>query len=84
MRGSIEMMVGLSDAQLDCGLAHHASWAGRRPTGLWPPELGYRPRGQVADATADPESVDRHGTPTLPRTGPELPGLEEHPAMAAS
>jgi 1,4-alpha-glucan branching enzyme len=68
----------LIDAQLSCGLAHHASWSGRRPTGLWAPEMGYRPRGRVADATAEPDAVDEDGTPTLPRIGPELPGLEEH------
>jgi 1,4-alpha-glucan branching enzyme len=68
----------LVDAQLAVGLAHHASWAGAAPTGLWPPELGYRPAGQVADATAPPTSTDQHGTPTLPRVGPTLPGLEEH------
>lgn len=67
----------LVTAQLEAGLAHHATWAGTRPTGLWAPEMGYRPRGQVADATAGPRKVDRHGTPTLPRQGPELPGLEE-------
>jgi hypothetical protein len=50
---------------------------GGRPTGLWPPELGYRPRGRVADATAAPLRVDRQGTPTLPRLPGELPGLEE-------
>ncbi|MDX1657703.1 MAG: 1,4-alpha-glucan branching protein domain-containing protein [Nitriliruptorales bacterium] len=66
------------DAQLACGLDDHARWARGRPAGLWAPEMGYRPRGQVADATATPRSVDRHGTPELPRSGPELPGLEEH------
>lgn len=69
---------GLIDGHLAVGLAHHAGWAGQRPTGLWAPELGYRPRGAVADATAEPLAVDADGTPTLPRTGPELPGLEEH------
>jgi 1,4-alpha-glucan branching enzyme len=68
----------LIDAHLACGLATHERWSGRRPTGLWPPELGYRPRSRVADATAAPLSVDADGTPTLPRVGPELPGLEEH------
>jgi 1,4-alpha-glucan branching enzyme len=68
----------LVDGQLATGLASHAAWAGTRPTGLWPPELAYRPRGPVADATAVPDAVDEHGTPTLPRVGPELPGLEEH------
>jgi len=65
------------DAQLTMGLEQHHRWAGRRPTGLWPPELGYRPAGRVADPTARPRRVDVHGTPTLPRTGPDLPGLEE-------
>jgi 1,4-alpha-glucan branching enzyme len=68
----------LIDAQLRCGLDAHATWHGQRPTGLWAPEMGYRPRGRVADATATPRAVDADGTPTLPRTGPELPGLEEH------
>jgi 1,4-alpha-glucan branching enzyme len=68
----------LLDAQLVDGLEHHASWAGTRTTGLWPPELGYRPAGRVADATAMPRATDRFGTPTLPRVGPELPGLETH------
>jgi 1,4-alpha-glucan branching enzyme len=68
----------LIDAQLTTGLDAHAAWAGARPTGLWPPELGYRPAGRVADACAPPLAVDDHGTPTLRRTGPELPGLEDH------
>ncbi len=68
----------LIDAQLAAGLAHHERWAGRRPEGLWAPEMGYRPRGRVADATAVPTATDAQGTPTLPRIGPELPGLEEH------
>ncbi|WP_052666263.1 1,4-alpha-glucan branching protein domain-containing protein [Nitriliruptor alkaliphilus] len=68
----------LIDAQLADGLASHARWTGAAPRGIWAPEMGYRPRGPVADATADPTTVDAHGTPTLPRTGPELPGLEEH------
>ena len=66
----------LIEAQLNAGLAHHASWA-PSPTGLWAPEMAYRPRGPVADATADPHEVDDHGTPTLPTTGQDLPGLEE-------
>jgi 1,4-alpha-glucan branching enzyme len=68
----------LIDAQLETGLAAHARWAGRRPSGLWPPELAYRPRGPVGDPTVPPERVDGDGTPTLVRTGPSLPGLEEH------
>jgi len=74
----LQRHTALIDAQLACGLDAHERWSGRRPTGLWPPELGYRPRGRVADATAEPESVDAQGTPTLPRTGPVMPGLEEH------
>jgi len=66
------------DAQLAIGLDDHAGWLGRRPRGLWPPELGHRPRGRVADACAEPETVDHQGTPTLPRIGDEVPGLEEH------
>jgi 1,4-alpha-glucan branching enzyme len=68
----------LIDAQLASGLDSHRGWAGRRPSGLWAPEMGYRPRSRVADATARPRSVAADGTPTLPRTGPVLPGLEEH------
>lgn len=68
----------LIDAQLTVGLDHHARWAGARPTGLWAPEMGYRPRARVADATATPRSVDADGNPKLPRTGPVLQGLEEH------
>ncbi len=67
----------LVDAQLTLGLEHHARWAGARPTGLWPPELAYRPAGRVADATARPRRVDAQGTPVLPRSGPRLAGLEE-------
>ncbi|HSK22678.1 MAG TPA: 1,4-alpha-glucan branching protein domain-containing protein [Egicoccus sp.] len=66
------------DAQLAQGLDDHAAWAGRRPSGLWPPELGYRPAGPVADPTLPPLHVDAYGTPTLRRTGPDLPGLEHH------
>jgi 1,4-alpha-glucan branching enzyme len=68
----------LVDAQLAAGLDAHAAWAGQRATGLWPPELAYRPRGQAGDPTVEPRAVDRHGTPTLVRRGPQLPGLEEH------
>ncbi len=68
----------LIDAQLACGLDAHAGWAGRRPTGLWAPEMGYRPRAPAADPTARPTATDPQGTPTLPRAGDELPGLEEH------
>ncbi|MDX1511602.1 MAG: 1,4-alpha-glucan branching protein domain-containing protein [Nitriliruptorales bacterium] len=67
---------GLIDAQLEAGLAHHRTWSSA-PTGLWAPEMAYRPRGPVADATAAPEAVDEHGTPRLPTMGGELPGLEE-------
>ncbi len=67
----------LIDAQLATGLDAHAAWAGARPTGIWAPECGYRPRGPVADATAESERVDRHGTPTLPPLPGEVAGLEE-------
>ena len=68
----------LIDAQLDAGLSAHDAWAGARPRGLWSPECGYRPAGPVADAAAEPLAVDRFGTPSLPRSRVELPGLEEH------
>ncbi|MBS3939549.1 MAG: DUF1957 domain-containing protein [Actinobacteria bacterium] len=66
------------DAQIALGVDDHAAWAGRRPSGLWPPELGYRPASAVADPTLPPLHVDGYGTPTLQRTGPDLPGLEHH------
>ena len=66
------------DGQLATGLDAHAGWAGRRPSGIWAPEMGYRPRGPGADATGTPSAVDRHGTPRLPRLPGERPGLEEH------
>jgi 1,4-alpha-glucan branching enzyme len=66
----------LLEAQLRSGLEAHARWAGRPARGLWAPECGYRPAGPVADPTAEPELVDRHGTPVLPCHGPDLPGLE--------
>jgi 1,4-alpha-glucan branching enzyme len=69
---------GLIDAQLATGLNAHTTWAGHRPTGIWAPEMGYRPRGPVADATAEPNHVDEHGTPRLPPLPGEHPGLEEH------
>ena len=70
----------LIDAQLEAGLAHHRTWS-TAPTGLWAPEMAYRPRGPVADATATPDAVDEHGTPALPTVGGELPGLEEQYAQ---
>lgn len=73
----LEVEPELIDAQLAMGLESHRAWT-PHTGGLWPPELGYRPAGRVADATAEPLRVDRHGTPTLPRIGAELPGLEEH------
>lgn len=68
----------LVDGQLAAGLAAHARWLGRDPSGLWPPELGHRPAGQVADPTRPARHVDRHGTPTLVRTGPVVAGLDAH------
>jgi 1,4-alpha-glucan branching enzyme len=67
----------LIDAQLATGIASHRGWT-RFTGGLWPPELGYRPRGPVGDPTVAPLAVDAHGTPTLERHGPELAGLEAH------
>lgn len=64
-------------AQLETGLRAHARWAGRRPDGVWAPELGYRPRGTVGDPTRAPLGVDADGTPTLRRGTVEQPGLEE-------
>ncbi len=67
----------LLTAQLEIGLDAHAAWLGRRPTGIWAPECGYRPAGPVGDASVAPTSVDEHGTPTLVRDGASLPGLAE-------
>jgi 1,4-alpha-glucan branching enzyme len=67
-------------AQLATGLTSHRTWT-RFTGGLWPPELGYRPQGQVGDPTVAPIAVSAQGTPTLHRSGPELPGLETHYAQ---
>jgi 1,4-alpha-glucan branching enzyme len=64
----------LVDAQLACGLEATAAWAGHRPAGLWPPECGYRPAGQVADPAADPVAVDRTAPPSCPGAGRSCPG----------
>jgi 1,4-alpha-glucan branching enzyme len=73
----LERDPALIDAQLATGIAAHRSWT-TFTGGLWPPELGYRPRGRIGDATLPPLAVDEDGTPTLVRSGPEHPGLEEH------
>jgi 1,4-alpha-glucan branching enzyme len=73
----LERDPALIDAQLATGIAAHRRWT-MFTGGLWPPELGYRPRGPVGDATLPPSAVDADGTPTLVRTGADLPGLEEH------
>jgi len=67
----------LVDAQLATGIAAHRGWT-RFTGGLWPPELGYRPRGPIGDPTLAPLAVDAYGTPRLERSGPDRPGLEEH------
>jgi 1,4-alpha-glucan branching enzyme len=73
----LEADPALVDAQLATGIAAHRAWTGFTG-GLWPPELGYRPRAAVGDASVAPIATDAEGTPTLVRTGPVLPGLEEH------
>jgi 1,4-alpha-glucan branching enzyme len=73
----LEADPALIDAQLATGIAAHRSWTGFTG-GLWPPELGYRPRTSVADPSVAALATDADGTPTLARTGPVLPGLEEH------
>jgi 1,4-alpha-glucan branching enzyme len=70
------------DAQLAVGLEAHERWSGRRPRGIWVPELGYRPAGPVGDPTVEPLAVEGDGTPTLRPSGVELPGLEEAYARA--
>jgi 1,4-alpha-glucan branching enzyme len=72
----LERDPALIDAQLATGIAAHRDWT-PFTGGLWPPELGYRPRGPVGDATLPPSAVDADGTPTLARTTAELPGLEQ-------
>ncbi len=69
-------------AQLEVGLRDHEEWLGRRPTGIWAPECGYRPAGPVGDPTVEPLAVDEHGTPTLSRDGAPLEGLESLYAAA--
>jgi 1,4-alpha-glucan branching enzyme len=73
----LEADPALIDAQLATGIAAHRSWTGFTG-GLWPPELGYRPRSAVGDPSVAATAIDAEGTPTLARSGPVLPGLEEH------
>jgi len=63
--------------QMADGLATTQRVLGRRPTGVWTPECGYRPRGGVADPGAPALGTHLDGTPRLARGEPELPGLEE-------
>jgi 1,4-alpha-glucan branching enzyme len=62
--------------QIAAGLDVGRSTTGRRPTGVWTPECGYRPAGPVGDPTAPPRHVAADGTPVLAPSGVELPGLE--------
>jgi 1,4-alpha-glucan branching enzyme len=73
----LEPAPAMIDAQLATGIGAHRRWTDWSG-GLWPPELAYRPAGRVGDPTAAPVAIDADGTPELVRTGPELPGLEEH------
>ena len=89
--GAIELLAGpathpylplepdpaMIDAQLVTGIAAHGRWT-RFSGGLWPPELGYRPRSTVGDPTTPPLRTDEDGTPELVRRGDELEGLESH------
>jgi 1,4-alpha-glucan branching enzyme len=74
----------LIDAQLACGLDHHASWAGARPTGIWAPEMGYRPAGRVADATAKPARWTATARPAYPVAGRSWPGSRSTTPARAS
>ncbi len=62
--------------QITAGLDISESTTGRRPTGVWTPECGYRPAGHVGDPTAPPQHVMGDGTPILRPSGVELPGIE--------
>ncbi|HUG84187.1 MAG TPA: 1,4-alpha-glucan branching protein domain-containing protein [Euzebya sp.] len=67
---------GLIRGQIQAGLEIGRATAGRRPTGVWTPECGYRPAGRVGDPTAPPQHVMADGTPILRPGTAELPGLE--------
>ena len=73
---------GLIRGQIAAGLDVGERLFGHRPTGVWTPECGYRPAGRVADPTAPPQHVMGDGTPILPPSGVELPGLESFWAEA--
>ncbi len=62
--------------QITAGLDISEATTGRRPTGVWTPECGYRPAGHVGDPTAPPQHVMGDGTPILRPSGTQLPGLE--------
>lgn len=62
--------------QIVAGLDVTAGWLGRRPSGVWSPECGYRPAGSVGDPTRPPVALAADGTPTLARGADALPGLE--------
>ncbi|MEE8599768.1 1,4-alpha-glucan branching protein domain-containing protein [Euzebya tangerina] len=62
--------------QIADGLAITQSLTGIRPTGVWTPECGYRPAGRVADPSEIPLHVADDGTPTLPVSTTDLPGIE--------
>jgi 1,4-alpha-glucan branching enzyme len=68
--------------QVEAGLAVSAATTGRRPTGVWTPECGYRPAGPVGDPTAPPQHVLPDGTPILRPGAAALPGLESFWAEA--
>lgn len=65
------------EAQLEIGMDDHEAWLGRRPTGIWTPECGYRPAGTVADPLAPPTGTDAQGSPVLARSSTTLPGIEK-------
>ncbi|WP_370325755.1 1,4-alpha-glucan branching protein domain-containing protein [Euzebya sp.] len=62
--------------QISAGLDVGEALTGRRPTGVWAPECGYRPAGPVGDPTAPPHDVRPDGTPLLVPSAVDLPGLE--------
>ncbi|QBI19055.1 DUF1957 domain-containing protein [Egibacter rhizosphaerae] len=63
-------------AQLADGLTAHRARFGLAARGMWPPELGYRPAGDVDDPARVAVGRQSDGSLRLPGKGVDLPGLE--------
>jgi 1,4-alpha-glucan branching enzyme len=74
----------LATAQIEGGLDDHAARFGRRPKGVWTPECGYRPAGDVGDPTRPTRGTDANGSPVLHRLDRDLPGVEAWWAAAGA